>query len=592
MKNKFYFSALLIILFISKNTSAQPQYEFAYGLGSIGTEYVNSIAIDNDNNFYLAGSYSQSLDFDPSAYTTTLEPEGNDDAYFCKYDEFGQLVWGMSIGGNNADGVNEIFVDDAGNVYVAGYFAGTADLDPDLFAVNVTAVGDYDIFFAKYDNTGDFLWGGSIGGPDDEFCSGIGVDAAGNVYLTGGFQSTVDFDPYIIDEYEATSFGNYDGFLAKYSSDGNFIWVNAYGGVGIDYSTDMAIDNDGNILIGGAFEGTVPFGGGNTLTAAGGALYETDPFFAKYDADGSIYWAKSIYGNPLSDAYYPNYVIAMETDNENNVIVTGNFWVTADFDPGAGTAELTPVSGADTYIAKYDTDGNYMWAVNYCGITYENSNDIAVDAQNDIYVIGLFAESATVDFDPSEAGELFLESEGDYDIYLTKYSAGGDMLWAFNAGGTWADYGFALAVNDNFDIYCGGWYWSTVADFYPGDGDATITHFDGGGEDIWFAKYAQPELVNIAEENIHQNNLQSVQVFPNPASEKIITVWNNTTASECTMYITDINGSIIKEICSNQTFAAGLQQVELNIEDINSGIYFLSIKSNEQTTTEKLIIQH
>lgn len=580
---KFIPALLYIISIISvQSISAQPHYEFAYGLGSIGTEYINTIAVDDVGNFYTAGSYSSALDFDATPYTTTLEPEGSSDAYFCKYDQFGQLVWARSFGGDGSDGVNKMFVDDAGNIYVAGYFNGTADLDPDLFAVNVTAVGEYDIFFSKFDNTGDFLWGKSIGGLHDDFCTGIAADADGNVYVTGGFENTVDFDANNFAEHEETSFGSYDGYLTKYDNDGNFVWVNAYGGTGIDYSTDLAIDNAGRIIIGGAFEGTVPFGGGYNLTAAGGALYETDPFFAKYDADGSIYWAKSIYGNSGHDAYNPNYVIALTTDADNNVIVTGNFWITADFDPGVTAAQLTTIGGSDTYIAKYDSDGNYQWAVNYCGITYERSDDIAVDAQNAIYVIGLFALSATADFDPT-GGELLLNSEGDYDIYLTKYSEDGNMQWAFNAGGEEADYGYTLAVNNNYDIYCGGWYWSDIADFYPEEGDATITHFDGGGEDIWFAKYTQPEIADAIEENVQQQLI----VYPNPANDNLTVQFDDLhQAKQIEIYSGE--GKFVRTITASE-IEKHTNSIEISVTDIPPGIYFIKILTDKMLVSKILI---
>ncbi len=562
----------------------QPQYEWAFGMGTIASEYSNSTFADDDGNMFISGEFYAELDFDPSEYNTYLSSEGGNDGFFCKYNAFGELQWARSIGGDGFDGIFSIAGDNAGNIYVTGYFQLSADLDPSLGASWVYAQGSYDIFIAKYDHNGDLIWGKGFGGNNYDWSTAIKPDNEGNVYVTGYFEGECDFDPNIATHFE-TAIGEYDAFLAKYDLNGDLLWVNVVGGTGLDYATSLDIDSDNNIYMTGAFENSVPFGGGEHLTAAGGYAGETDPFFAKYASDGSIYWARSIYGNPASEGGQQNYGSEIVVDESGNVIVTGVFWITSDFDPDTTEASLTTLGASDIYFAKYDNDGNYLWAKNIAGIVYENSTDIDVDANGDIYLTGIFAESTTADFDP-DPPTFYLTSAGDKDIFIAKYSSFGELRWAFSAGGDNYDVSQSIAVDKNFNIYVTGFLWSEDADFWPDFGFATVPHFDGGAEDIWFAKYSQPgisDTIGEIENAIDGDKKFRLVISPNPVNE-IINFQIPQFSGNAFIQLINAEGKCVEKFVTHEAL------IQINVKGYSEGIYTLSVTQESSNYYSRIMI--
>jgi len=267
--------------------------------------------------------------------------------------------WAKGIGGTSWDYGYSIAVDDMGNVYVTGVFGGTsggtADFDPGPGTANLTSAGNIDIFFAKYNSSGDYIWAKRLGGIGWDDGRSIALDGTGNVYITGWFMGTVDFDPGP-DTAALTSVGR-DIFFAKYSSSGDYIWAKRVGGTWFEEGSSIALDDMGNVYITGTFEGTADFdpGPGTANLISAGAGFD-DIFFAKYSSSGDYLWAKSI-GSTLIDQG-----LSIALDGMGNVYITGYFWGTADFDPGSSTADLTSNGIYDIFFAKYNSSGNYIWA--------------------------------------------------------------------------------------------------------------------------------------------------------------------------------------------------------------------------------------
>ncbi|MFH1335205.1 MAG: hypothetical protein ABII96_01695, partial [Candidatus Zixiibacteriota bacterium] len=272
-----------------------------------------------------------------------------------------------------------------------------------------------DIFFAKYDSLGNYLWAKSTGGSSYEVGNSIAVDDLGSVYLTGPFSGTnVDFDPGPT-TVNLNSAGGYDIFLAKYDSSGNYVWAERTGGSGDDIGGRIEIGGWGDIHVTGYFHGTNidfdPDSGTAYLSSAGGF----DTYFAKYDTGGNYGWAKRIGG--ASDDFAGDLFV----DGLDNVCLTGSFFGTnIDFDPGPGTAYLSSVGNSDIFFAKYDSFGNYTWAASVGGSGGDFGNGIGMDGSDNVYVTGGFA-GTNVDFDPG-LNRAYLSSAGGMDIFLAKYS--------------------------------------------------------------------------------------------------------------------------------------------------------------------------
>ena len=328
----------------------------------------------------------------------------------------------------------------------------------------------------------DFDWAISLGGPDYSGGYAIDSDANGNIYVTGSFSGTVDFDPGA-GTHNLTSAGGGDIFVGKYDNSGNLIWVLGIGNNYSDAGNDIFIDSNGNVYLVGSFSLTVDFDPGvgiHTLSTNG----VENIFILKLDSAGDFVWVKGIGSSNTIYGY------GIDGDESGNVLVTGEFWGTVDFDPGMGVSNLESVGTYDIFILKLDSVGNYIWGRSVGGTWDDNGLEIAVDENGNSYITGYFVNS--VDFNPG-ASINNLTSAGAEDIFILKLDVNGDYLWAKNVGGENTDIGQALAL-DQTGVYFTGHYYGT-ADFDPGPGignltsagqqDAFVSKLDTNGNLIW-----------------------------------------------------------------------------------------------------------
>ena len=557
--------------------SAQPTYTWAKNIGSTGKKESTSITVDGNGNVYITGSFTSTADFDPGAGTANLSPVGNYDVFFAKYDASGTYLWAKNIGSTGADASYSIAVDGNGNVYITGSFTGTADFDPGAGTANLTSVGFGDIFFAKYDASGAYVWAKSTGSISSDISYSIAVDGSGNVYITGAFTGTADFDPGA-GTLNLTSVGLEDIFFAKYDASGAYLWAKNIGSIGSDISYGIAVDGSGNVFITGAFTGTADFdpaAGTANLTSIGGI----DIFFAKYDASGSYFWAKNI----GSTGY--DYASSITVDGSSNVFITGSLDGTADFDPGAGTANLSSVGGPDTFFAKYDASGVYLWA-NLIASATSFGSSIAVDGSGNVFITGYFTTIA--DFDPGAGTAIITLTGTASDIFFAKYNASGAYLWAQNIGSTQSDIGQSIAVDGSANVYITGQFTGT-ADFDPGAGTANLTSV-GNTSDIFFAKYGGG--VTGVEHPFFA--APDIIVYPNPASGKFrlslplsLSQGGVVTDKEGTLEVYSVIG---EKIFSSPV--GGGSEWALDLSAQPDGIYFLNIKTKNGSFPQKIIIQN
>ncbi|MEP3118082.1 MAG: SBBP repeat-containing protein, partial [Alphaproteobacteria bacterium] len=447
---------------------------FANSIGATGLDRGYSISVDSSGNSYVTGFFRETVDFDPGAGTTNLTSAGGSDTFIAKYNSDGTLAWAKNVGGTGHDFAYSIEVDSSGNSYVTGAFNGTADFDPGAGTTNLTSAGSSDVFIAKYNSDGTLAWAKNVGGTISDYGQSIAIDSSGNSYVTGYFYGTADFDPGA-GTTNLTSAGTSDTFIAKYNSDGTLDWAKNVGGTNGDQGQSIQVDSSGNSYITGNFQGTADFdpGAGTTnLTSAG----NDDAFIAKYNSDGTLAWAKNSGGTDFDIGY------SIEVDSSGNSYVTGYFQGTVDFDPGAGTTNLTSAGVKDVFIAKYNSDGTLDWAKNVGGTSDDVSYSISVDSSGNSYVTGIF--QGTADFDPG-AGTTNLTSAGNDDAFIAKYDSDGALVWAKNVGGTSDDYGQSIEVDSSGNSYVTG-YFSGTADFDPGAGTANLT--SAGSSDVFLLK--------------------------------------------------------------------------------------------------------
>lgn len=531
-----------------------------------------------------------------------------------------QFQWAFTLSGGNGiyNKGKRIVTDATGNAYTAGEFGGTMNFDPGpgTYTLNGSTTS---CFVQKVDASANFVWAVRYGG---NTVDGISKDASGNLLLCGFFYGTADFDPGPGTYTLASISGSLPNTYAlKLDPNGNFLWAVRFG----DSNTtakDISNDAAGNVFITGMFSGVQDFDPGagtfnmGTATVAGG-------YILKLDANGNFVFAKEMKSISTGAGTTGT---SIELDGLGNIITTGYFGGTVDFDPSAATYTLGASGSAnDIFIEKLDASGNFIWAH---AIGTPTASDLAyavtIDASNNIYSSGNFAN--TVDFDPG-AGVTTLTATGTSDAYIWKLDVNGNFVWAKNMGtnanalchdavgdiysigtgstgddidpgaGTYTvngsyiqkldasgnfvwgrDYGVFPMFNDisvnGSDIYFTGRYLGTV-DFDP---DAPVYNLAGSfaGYNLFVSKLTS-FAVSVNEYSITDANLKA---FPNPSNGNINLLFEKPYTGSLQVF--DVSG---KQIHS-QTLTKETE-LKLDLTKYNSGIYFVKTED----TSFKIVIR-
>jgi hypothetical protein len=513
----------------------------------------------------------------------------------------------------------DLRIDTSDNRVTVGSFSGMGDFDPGAGNFDLTAIGAVDAFVSKLSADGGFLWAKQIGGAGNAYSEGVAIDSFGNIYISGFFNNTVDFDPGA-EGFTMTSNGNFDCFILKLDTDGNFVWAKRFGGSGPDRNQAIEVDALGTVYTTGIFNLTVDFDPGSgsfPLTSLGGSY---DVFISKLDTDGNFIWAKQIggvsnvfskdialdvSGNVYSTGYFSNgspdfdpgagiftmeltgaekmYISKLDASGNfvwakqafgnvvnhansiaisgNDLVVSGFFIGIQDFDPGDGTFELTS-SIWDAYVLKLDTDGNFNWVKQLGGSGREESISVIIDGNNSIINVGTF--DGTADFDITGSNFL-LTSRGSNDAYVHKLDASGNFLWASQIGGSDFDYVGAVAFDSGNDVLSTGYFYETT-DFDPSADELNVTSL--GEADAFVLKLSGTSL------GVSENQTVALQIYPNPNNGNF-TIDLGKDYANIAVKITDIHGRVI----SFYRYASP-QTIELKI-DAAAGLYFVDVVLNE-----------
>lgn len=398
--------------------------------------------VDNAGNLFITGLYVGIVDVDPSAANTLLYPDPSgpmgEKIFVASYTNNGDFRWGFGYGyqdflGGFYNSGYEIKIDLAGDVIVSGMYHHTCDFDPSAVTYNLTATGSYmDIFFAKYSNTGNFIWAKSIGGGGvEDTPTAMVIDSSNNVYICGYIDIAADFDPSPAVATVGSNGGGGDIFLAKYNASGDYQWAFSAGNsIGYDIGTSLAVDYSGNICMAGNFKGTVDFDpSAATFNLSATGTSNADAFLSKYSSSGNFIWSKSFGGVNHENTG------SMVIDQYGRIIISGDFSGLCDFDPSPLTEFLDAgLSPNAAFITQFDNDGNFLNVMAVYGPgSYLFDHGMVVDNNENLYYTGGF--EGTVDFDPSAANFDLTSSSNYQDIYMAKYSIGTGTLF----GRIWND---------------------------------------------------------------------------------------------------------------------------------------------------------
>ncbi|MFN8636233.1 MAG: SBBP repeat-containing protein [Chloroflexota bacterium] len=401
------------------------------------------------------------------------------------------LGFALGIGSGQFDVGGSVEVDSAGNVYVAGSFQGTVDFDrtavrnDDVLTSKLDQFSQpsNDAFVAKYSPAGSLIWVRSFGGPGDDYAGGIVLDSTGNIYVTGSFRDTADFDPSS-NAFNLTSNGNTDAFVMKLDPSGSLAWARAAGGPFDDYASALVIgtvNSSTQVFVTGAFREGAAVDFDRTAVSAGDTLTSLgyyDGFLLNLTAaTGAFTWVRQMGGTGLQSP----------TDislGVSGVYVTGYFTETTF----SGGQTINSAGGIDAFVALFSPSGTLFWAKAVGGPGTDRAFSIAADTFGHVYVTGVF--EGTADFDPG-AGihNVTVSNESAYILQLDALTNGTfvsvKVFSASTSSGVVQGNSIRLDRSNTGALYLAGYFGGTV-DFDPGTGTTSVT--SSGGTDTFLVK--------------------------------------------------------------------------------------------------------
>ncbi|MFI5151465.1 MAG: T9SS type A sorting domain-containing protein [Bacteroidia bacterium] len=404
--------------------------KWAFQVGGPNDDYAYGNLCDKYGNIYVTGIFSgTNVNFNPHGYHP-LTSTASSNIFLAKYDTAQKFKWAFNLngrggcayaGGSGSYQASGLMFDKTGNVILNGSFSDTANFNPLGPVHNLVATNGFNPFLAKYDTAGKYIWAISISGDSTEAFSGMTLDTVGNIYVTGTFQGTVDFDPSS-GVYNLKSYG-ICAFIAKYGPGGNFIWAKKLPSSAKNSNGDDVKYGKNFIYLSGRFYGQMNFGSGPTADSVIAPNSYSYTYILKLDLSGNHIWSFSI-ANAMD--YHPG---QLYLDKNGNIVAGGVFWGTADFDPSPLKYNLNAGSNQiylDAYYASYTENKIFNWAFNIGGNFETMNGQVKLTSNNKLYTSGAFwgtdnFANTGPSYNLTSAG--YNPSGSSYaDLYFARYS--------------------------------------------------------------------------------------------------------------------------------------------------------------------------
>lgn len=401
-----------------------------------------SIAIDNSGDIIIGGRFNDScIVYSNSQTFANLSGSGQEDVLLLKLSPTGNFIWAKGFGGSSADRLNSVATDKFNCIYAAGNFFDNIDMDPSSGVTAYNSIAGFlgpsaDIFYTKFDASGNLIYGYRIGGNGDDYVGGMKVGSDNKIYLTGSFSNMCNFNPipmsnlfmqtsaYTTGGINANS--DQDIFVMKLDSVANVLWTRQVGGSNTHFSGSLSLSEDNEVHIGAWTRGQSYVYNSGSITSAEDTLSFNaivDILMLKYDKNGNYMWGHS-FGGPSSDICN-----TIGVDNDKNVYIGGAFYsFNVDMDPSAAVHKISLQNfsngNQDAFIAKYDSLGNYLWSrsIGNTSATSDVINTLCVAPSGNEFVIGGLSNATNLDFDFSTLTSNF-NSLGSWDGFTAKYAA-------------------------------------------------------------------------------------------------------------------------------------------------------------------------
>lgn len=531
-----------------------PGWQWARTGSGISNEIGTALSTTPQGQVVMVGNFFSQIRF--SAGVTLSNPNGRA-AFVAQYDSTGSPLWARRIGSGSGNiSAGRVSAIPTGDLCIAGAYKGLITLGSTTLTTSGHSASSlyFGGYVVWYDAQGRVVWARDIAGdyiyPVE--MAGIQTDAAGNVYIAGTFANRIT-----IGATSLSTVGAHSGFLAKLDDQGTLQWLRVFQGLTATCAS-MKLDGQGNVYLVGNLAGSVTF---PPLTVVG-PPNNLDAYIAKFDAAGNAVWVQ-LSGNP-NGSVWP---LDVAVDQAGNISVTG--FVNRPCQLGALTH--TP-SADDVFIAHLNGSGSVEWAHFGGGLAYDQGQRVVIDPEGSSYVYGSFQQAAhfgqTVNYN--------VYANDSTEIFLVKYDAVGDIQWVQQSGGTFSDIPTDIVLSSTGQLYTSGAI-RDAAQF----GSIFVTC--NTGSDAFLARVATPPLLSFPDE------VPSCQwnVYPNPVTDgRCFLTRVDSYSQPAVVELGDQLGRVILK----KTWSEG-SSLELDVENITPGVYFLSTRCQHSVQRKRLVIR-
>ncbi len=454
---------------------------------------VNSrgIAMDSEKNIITVWSLAGTADFNPRN-GTALRASDNGQVVVSKIDKAGKLKWAVQLGTPQFQTGSvtpyAMSTDASDNIFIVGQFSGTADFDPGANANLLTNAGDSSGgFIVKLNSAGQFVWAGHFASTSDAAITGITTGFDDKIVVCGRYYDSMDFNPTAALTTTLTSAGSGDAFVIQLLTDGNLGFSANIRDDASETCEGVVQDAQGNIYYTGTFTGfsqtgNVDFDPSGGSFVMGGTGFSS-VYIVKVTKDRGFLWAKQFNSNGNS---LGNPRIAV--DKNGDVFVSGTFYETCDFDPGAGVFNLAPTSNSAAYLVKLSMAGEFIWVKAVSGNDLIPAS-LTTDKKGAVYLSCLFVALAKTGLATAFADSSKIPSY--YQVYFEKRKPNGKRVWSGTIGDdrsiTLSD---GLVVDRKLKLYSAASFNKTI-DIEPGESEVNRTA--EGGRDGLLLKFNLPK---------------------------------------------------------------------------------------------------
>ena len=532
---------------------------------------------------YTGGSFNgPNNDFDPGLNVFNLAANSGRNFFITKGDSAGNFIWakqivtvGTGISPNYYGNTISIKISENGDIYAAGSFVDTLDIDPSsgVYLLNPSVGGNF--YIAKFDALGNLIWANQTNASVNLELRDFKIDHNGNLYAVGNFNGAVDFDPGINQVQLNTVSTVAEAFVCKYNSAGNLIYAKQIATTIQSAVHEIAIDANSNIILYGTFKGPVEFNPGvisDNLQAA------RSIFLCKLDSLFNFNWVK--FNTNYSFNYFTGTLGSITLDESNNIYFSGETNLNIAFDTLLNPFVITgnyPYS--NTFIAKVDAFGNFKWTKSFGNQLYRGYNIIEIlNHDGLLFISGRY--ELTSDFDPGIDSAIFTGSKMHSFVEVL------DTAGAFVKVNIIGNYAIGwvningMVKDENGNIYIAGDYLNLQVpiDFDPGVGTQNLPDTNS----IFVVKWGYGNYNSLPKPKLEAG----LKIYPNPMTSIATVLLKNSVENAFALVYNSMGQQVyqIKNISGNSFL--------IDKADLSNGFYYLQLMENNKiVATKKFVIK-